>query len=494
MTETPLILPSESVIFAAMQRLFKKNQVIEVTISDMAFGGVGIAKIPTEQGDFAVFVQNTIPGQLVRARVVKCDKRYAECSLQEVLHSSPDEESIPYQRIPGAPYATLPVSKQHEYKLRSAIELYRRIGKVENIEAICEGLISSPTAWHYRNKMEYSFSVIRFDENTQTEHDDFGLGFKHRGTWWCVENLNNDSGMFDATLENALHRIRQWCMATGLPAWHPPQRHGFFRFLVARKSFHSNQVLLNLVTHDQGLESFDRKAFVELLKDVLGERLAGVLHTINPEIGDRIDPLSGKTDRLYGSDHVVESILGLAFEISMTSFFQTNPKCAERLYQKVIDFATAPGAPSDGVLMDLFCGTGTIAQLLARSTGKEVVGVDIVESAIEDARRNALRNGLKGLTFHAADVGKFLVQFPEYRNRIHTVVLDPPRAGIAPKTLRKVMDLSPQRLVYVSCNPATQARDVLVLSEGGYVLKSIVFVDQFPHTAHLEAVAWFEKQ
>jgi 23S rRNA (uracil-5-)-methyltransferase RumA len=176
----------------------------------------------------------------------------------------------------------------------------------------------------------------------------------------------------------------------------------------------------------------------------------------------------------------------------MQSFFQTNPRSAEKLYDRVIKYASED-LPHEGVLLDLFCGTGTIAQLLARGTGREVVGVDIVSSAIDDARENALRNNLSHLTFHAADAGKFLLEYPEYQGRLACVVLDPPRAGIAPKTLRKVIALDAPRIVYVSCNPATQARDTETLIQAGYALKKISFVDQFPHTAHIEAVALFEK-
>lgn len=475
------------------ERLFKKNQIIEVQIKDMAFGGVGIGKVQTEGGEFAVFVQNTIPGQTVEARVEKCDKRFAECALVKVLHASDQEISIPYQPIPGAPYITLPIAVQEQYKKRSALELYKRIGHIANIEEKLDEFISSPEAFHYRNKMEYSFSVIRHDLATGEEHDDFALGFKHRGTWWCVENLDKDSGMFDEQLESNLHLIREWCQATGLPAWHPPKRVGFFRFLIARKSIHSDKLLINLVTSDQEVEKFDTTAFTQFIRELLGTRLAGLLHTINPEVGDRIDPLSGRTDLLFGDEKITEVLHGLSFEISMSSFFQTNPKSAERLYSKVLHYAGAHEVPEDEVIMDLFCGTGTITQLLAKQFNCRVIGVDIVESAIADAKRNAERNGVKGIEFFAADAGKFLLEYPEFAGKINTIVLDPPRAGIAPKTLRKVILLGAPRIVYVSCNPSTQARDAEALAQAGYTLKTISLVDQFPHTSHIEAVALFEK-
>ena len=182
------------------------------------------------------------------------------------------------------------------------------------------------------------------------------------------------------------------------------------------------------------------------------------------------------------------------FDVEMASFFQTNPASAERLYEMTVKEATSHMKDEDdGIVMDLFCGTGTIGQLLARASKRKVVGVDIVERAILDARRSAEQNGIDGVEFHAADVGKFLLEYPEYTGKINTIVLDPPRAGISPKTLRKVIRLKAKRLVYVSCNPATQARDIATLAEYGYALQKLTLVDQFPHTAHVEAVGVFEK-
>lgn len=475
-------------------RFLKKNQVIELLITDLAFGGVGIGKIPTDAGEFVVFVQNTIPGQRVKARVEKASRKHAECKLIEILEHSSQENVLDYQAIPGAPYATLPIDIQIEYKRKSTIELFKRIGKIDNAERLFDEFITSPEVWHYRNKMEYSFSVIRYDEMKRQEVDDFALGFKHRGTWWCVENLDKDSGMFDADFESKLILLRQWFEQTGLPAWLPPKRTGFYRFLVVRKSYLENKLLLNLVTTDTDIHKFNKDEFVKKILDLWGSRIAGIIHTINNDEGDRVDPLNGSTECLFGEKKIIESILNLKFEVSMQSFFQTNPKSAERLYTKVLDYAALENANDKSIVMDMFCGTGTIAQLLAGKSKRKVVGVDIVSSAIADARENAKRNGVENVTFYAADVGKFLLEYPEYKGQIGTIVLDPPRGGIAPKTLRKVMALDAPRIVYVSCNPATQARDMEELSKEGYTLKKFSLVDQFPHTAHIESVALFEKK
>lgn len=472
-----------------------KGDFLELTIEDYAFGGKGIARMRSDEGDFVLFVPNTFPGQKVKVRVDKNKKRYAECKLYEVLAPSPQEVELPYQIIPGAPYIQLPIEIQEEYKQKTCFELFKRIGKVENIEDLFDEFISSPATFHYRNKMEYSFSAIRYDFDKKTDVDDFGFGFKRRGLWWCGENLEKDSGMFDEELENNLVRIREFCRETGFEAWHGPKRKGFFRYFVVRKSFSTNQLLCNLVTTSDHKDDFDMDGFVALLQDILGDRLAGLLHTINDETGDRTLATTGSMSLVYGEDKIVETILGLNFEINMKSFFQTNPQSAEKLYSKVIDYALEKRETIDGkVVMDLFCGTGTIGQILAsRSEGAEIVGVDIVEEAIEDAKLNAKRNNIEGVKFYAADVGKFLLQHPEYIGKIETIVLDPPRAGIAPKTLKKVIALGASRLVYVSCNPATQARDTETLREAGYHITKMSMVDQFPHTAHIETIMLFEK-
>ena len=495
------LVPQDFIPVARKSRLFHKGTLLELDILDVAYGGKGLAKVPTEDGDFTVFVPNAITGQRVRARVSLCKRRYAEARITAVLKRAPEEIEVPHQAIPGAPYITLPLAAQKEHKERTTLDVYRRIGEVPNLEACYEGWMDSPSGFHYRNKMEYSFAAIGRspgDDPDAEFSDGFFLGFKARGTWWAVENLDRDSGLFDPALESLMPVIRQHCADSGLPPWHAPKREGFFRFLVVRRSLSEDQFLINLVTTSDGLDQFDTKAFGELLSTHLKGRLAGYIHTLNDDKGERVETRDGSTHYISGRDHVVEHLHGLAFEIRMRSFFQTNPRCAERLYAQVMAYAYAEPMPDiqapDPVTMDLFCGTGTIAQLLARhgGVGTQVVGVDLIEEAIADARRSAERNGVKGLDFHAADVGRFLLDHPEYKGRIGTIVLDPPRSGISPKSLRKVIRLRAQRIVYVSCNPATQARDLVTLRASGYQMKAFKLADQFPHTAHVEAVALLE--
>ena len=476
-------------------KFVKKNQVLALKIEEYAFGGKGIAKIRSEEGDFVVFVPNTLPGQLVKVQISKSSKKYAEAKLIDVLEPSEDEVEVPFQDIPGAPYIQLPIELQHQYKKESTLSLFKRIGKVANIEDLFDEFVSSPNVFHYRNKMEYGFSAIGYDRIAKRDKDEFTLGFKRRGVWWMGDNLNKDSGLFDKQMEDELMNIRSYCIETGLPPWHGPKREGFFRYFVVRKSFKTNELLCNLVTTSGDLDQFDLKKFAAFLKGIFGERLAGLLHTINDETGDRTIATAGSIDLVYGKDKIVEELLGLNFEISMKSFFQTNPKCAEKLYSKVIEYVLEDKTKVDNtVIMDLFCGTGTIGQIVAsKSKNAKIVGVDIVASAIADAKKNAKRNHIAGLQFYAADVGKFLVAHPEYKNKIKTIILDPARAGIAPKTLQKIIGLNADRMIYVSCNPSTQARDTEILREAGYEIKKISLVDQFPHTAHIETVVLFEK-
>ncbi|MCE7993681.1 MAG: 23S rRNA (uracil(1939)-C(5))-methyltransferase RlmD [Roseivirga sp.] len=476
-------------------KFVKRGEVLEIQIEDYAFGGKGIGRLNSEDGQFVIFVPNTLPGQYVKAQVKKLSKTYAECKLLEVLKRSEDEVEIPYQEIPGAPYIKLPIEKQHAYKKQSTLELFKRIGKVQDIESLFDEFISSPGTFHYRNKMEYAFSAIGYNHELKTDVDEFTLGFKKRGTWWCGDDLKQDSGLFDKQVEDKLKLIKVYCKDTGLAPWHGPKKEGFFRYLVVRKSYKTDQLLFNLVTTSHDLSEFDLQKFAEFLVSHFGDRLAGLLHTTNDETGDRTIATTGAVKLIYGEDKIVEELLDLHFEISIKSFFQTNPKSAEKLYTKVIEYALERKETIDNsIVLDLFCGTGTIGQILAsKSENAQIVGVDIVESAIVNARKNAERNGIEGVKFHTADVGKFLKEHPKYIGKIGTIILDPARAGIAPKTLSKIIDLNAQRMVYVSCNPATQARDVEQLAHAGYTIKKLSLVDQFPHTAHIETVVLLEQ-
>ena len=478
--------------------MIKKGEIIKLEIVDYAFVGKGIAKLKIEDRDYIVFVQHGIKGQIVNVKINKRKPKYAEGSITEIIQHSPLEKTTQFQPISGAPYINLPIEEQKKMKLQVTKEVFTKIGKIKDIDSLFDQWISSPSNYHYRNKMEYSFSSIGYNlEKEMVEDDVFSLGFKRKGTWWMVENLDADSGLFDQELDSKLSLIRNHLYDSGLPAWHPPKKEGFFRHLVVRKSFSNNQLLFNLVTSSKSLNKFDISSFGNYLQKILGERMAGLIHTTNDDVADREKLDKGSSKLIIGNSTIKETINGLNFEISMQSFFQTNPLCAEKLYQKVIDYLLESDIPKDQIIMDLFCGTGTIGQLIAKHTKNKVVGVDIVASSIENAKKNVLensqKNNLSELTFICADVGKFLLNNPEYQNKIHSIVIDPPRAGIAPKTLRKVIRLNAKVIIYVSCNPGTQARDLITLNEMGYELQKFSLVDQFPHTSHIESIMLFKK-
>ena len=475
--------------------MFKRGDKIEFEITEYAFGGKGVAKINNETERTVVFIPNTFPGQKVNARISSKKKRHSEAKLIEIISRSPIEQPSDFQEISGAPYIFVPIEEQEIVKKQSTLEAFSRLSGINNIDEKFDEFISAPNHFYYRNKMEYSFSCIEHCLDSNTEKDDaFALGFKRRGTWWKVESLNKPSGLFDQEWEEKLIDIRLFLEKTGLTAWHPPQKTGFFRHIVVRKSFMSNQLLINLVTSSEGLETFDLNSFADFLKALFGTRIAGFLHTINDNVADRAKIENGNSTLLFGNNVIEETILGLTFQISMESFFQTNPKCAELLYTKALDYVFEEEINEDKVVMDLFCGTGTIGQLLSqRNNIVKIIGVDIVEQAIEDAKQNANSNGLKNIDFYAADVGKFLKYHPEFIGKIDTIILDPPRAGIAPKTLQKIIDLGARSLVYISCNPSTQARDASILRDAGFDLQQYTLVDQFPHTGHIESIAKFKK-
>lgn len=468
---------------------------IELRIEDYAFGGRGIARIQTQKGPFVVFVDNAFPGQLVRAKIETKRKTFAEAKLLEVIERAEIETISDFQEISGGPYIHVPVEIQEQYKKTSTLSTFQRLSGIQDSQEKFDTFISSPAHYHYRNKMEYSFSCIEHDLNSNEELDDaFALGFKRRGTWWKVESLNKASGLFDQAWENKLKDIRIFLQNTGLSAWHPPQKKGFFRHIVVRKSFLNDQLLVNLVTSQEGVDQFKIQEFADFLQQLHPGRIAGLWHTINDNVADRAKIENGHSSLIFGQPVIEEELAGLRFQISMESFFQTNPACAELLYAKALDYLFEDPFELGDIAMDLFCGTGTIGQLMAkRNSTVRIIGVDIVEKAIDDAKENAAKNNINNVEFYAADVGKFLREYPDFQGKIKRIMLDPPRAGIAPKTLQKVISLDAESIVYISCNPSTQARDAATLIEAGYQLEKYALVDQFPHTGHIESIAKFKK-
>lgn len=460
----------------------------------MVFGGKGMARIPTPEGQFVLFVQNAIEGQKLRVKITRKKKSFGEARTLEILEHSPLEQPNQYQPSSVAPYISVPLDFQEDLKHKWVLELLQHQANIEDPKSLFDEFIHPPLPYHYRNKMEYSFSAIGYNSGTREDYDGFALGFKSGGTWWLVENLDKSCGLFDEAFELKLKDLRNYLESTGLPAWHYPRKEGFFRYVVVRKSFSENAFLLSLVTSLSHTDEFDSNAFVSKTREIFGERLVGISHTINHDVADRAKITNGTVKHLFGKESLIEKINGLQFEVSLESFFQTNPKCAEKLYDKAVSYVMEDNTFEKEHILDLFCGTGTIAQIIAgRQPDRAITGVDLIPEAIDNAKTNASLNELTNTRFYADDVGKFLLNNPEYTDNISTVVMDPPRAGVTPKTLRKVLRLNAPRIVYISCNPSTFSRDIATMKEWGYDLKKFSIADQFPHTAHVECVGLLQQ-
>lgn len=477
--------------------------ILTVTVTELAFGGKGLAKTDT---GFVIFIDGALPGQTVKIKIKKQKRSFAEAKVIEVITPSPDEIETGYQAIPGAPWAKLPLEIQHQYKQKIVEDLFSKFAKVD-IKKITEKLVASPLSWSYRNKMEYSFGP--------SETKKFALGSKKRGQFTIVEDLATPSGIFSIEFEQQMPSLREYLENTNLPVYVQSEHTGFFRNLVVRKSFAENGYLLNLVTSSQDAEKFDAKAFATFIQTTYGEKIKGLFWSISDDASDSTYKYQKRTC-LYGEELLTETLSvtkrpdysiheaetvpvdepkPLVFSVSLDSFFQPNPKAAERLYAKVAYYADLK---ANEICYDLFCGTGTIAQIMAQQVpSAHIVGVEIIESAIQDAKVNAHKNGLKNCQFISADVRKFLKEKLHKRgsksDKPTTIILDPPRAGLHPKSLQRVLDCGANKIVYVSCNPATMARDTLEIMRAGYTFKKMALVDQFPHTSHVECVGKFVK-
>ncbi len=478
--------------------IIKRKEIIEVIVDDIVYGGNGIVKYKNNTiENFIIFVKNGIEGQKLRVEITKVKPNYAESKIIEVIKKSKYQNKINYQKISGAPYIELSTSYQINKKKSIVIDTFNKIPEIKKVENYLDEFIESPSQWHYRNKMEYAFSSITYDQKRKKDIDGFGLGFKKENTWWMVENLDKDSGLFDEKWENSLYKIRDYCVQTELPAWNIPQKKGFYRNLNVRKSFKDNKLLVELVTSSLYSQNFNMQNFCEYVISIHKDRIGGIIHTINDNISDKIDYNKVQSKLYYGESVINESILGLNFEISMSSFFQTNPKCAEKLYNKVVEYTLDKYTiqEQNSIILDLFCGTGTIAQLLAsRIDTAKVIGVDIVQSSIKNAKNNAIKNNIDNVEFQALDIKDFLIKNPLLKDKINIIIIDPPRSGVSKKSIKRIISLNAKTIIYVSCNPSTQSRDISLFINAGYTLNQFSIVDQFPHTHHIETIFVLIKQ
>jgi 23S rRNA (uracil1939-C5)-methyltransferase len=425
-------------------------------VDSLAHGGRGIARTD----GYVVFVSGALPGDRVRGRVIRAKSGFGEAETLEIVEPSPDrvpERCLHHgEPCPGAPWQGLPYERQLEEKARQAEDALRRLGGLDGFAV--DPIEPAIERWRYRNKFEYSFGEAA---------GDLALGLHRRGSW--EEVIDAEDCLLASESNNAArNEVRDWARREGIPAYDRRNRYGVLRNLVVREGRRTGQVQTRLVTSPAGIA-----------------RPPVDLHTVVEGTGDGTLGPTG----VLGEEHLEEELSGLRLRISHSAFFQTNTEMAERLYSIAADLADLGGRER---IFDLYCGIGTIALSVARQAG-EVWGIDIVPEAIADAQHNAARNGLSNARFVAADARLGVTPLLERAGRPDVVVLDPPRAGLSKKVVRRVIECEARRIVYVSCNPTTLAPNAAQLTAAGYTLRRIRPVDMFPQTPHIECVALFEK-
>lgn len=453
----------------------KKNESYEGVVTALRFPNKGIVKVEGE--DVPVLVKNTLPGQRVRFQLKKARKSKPEGNLSEILERSPLENAVPpcphFSDCGGCAYQTMDYENQKELKLSQVRELLNAVYK----DFPLEECISSPAEWEYRNKMEFSFG-------DEVKDGPLALGLHKRGSFYDIVPVP-DCRIVDSDLRKILSATLEFFKDREISFYHKMRHEGVLRHLLVRKGRATGEILVCLVTTSQEREMlFEGEKLAEKYREHLlglsiGGSYAGILHMINDSLSDVVK--ADEITVLYGQDYFYEEILGLKFKISPFSFFQTNSAGAEVLYSVAREYI---GDIAGKTVFDLYSGTGTIAQVLAPVAGS-VTGVEIVEEAVAAARENARLNGLDNCTFLAGDVLKII---DEMRQTPDTIVLDPPREGIHPKAIRKILDFGVERIVYISCKPTSLARDLEVFLEYGYRPVKAQCVDMFPWTRGIETV------
>ena len=446
----------------------KKGQILEGKIEKVEFPNKGVAVIPGEEK--TVVVKNTVEGQTVRFAVNKIRKGKAEGRLLEVLEKSSMEVESPcphFGNCGGCTYQNLPYEKQIQMKEQ---QIKAMMDEAVDGDYVWEGVKPSPVQKEYRNKMEFSFG-------DEYKDGPLALGMHKRGSFHDIVNVP-DCQIVDSDFRAILTGVLQFAQETGLPYYHRMRHTGFFRHLLVRKAVKTEEILVDLVTTTE--YELEKEKLVDALKCLeLTGRIVGILHTRNDSLADVVKDEG--TEILFGQDYFYEELLGLKFKITPFSFFQTNSLGAEVLYETARAYI---GETKDKVIFDLYSGTGTIAQILA-PVAKKVVGVEIVEEAVEAARENAQQNGLDNCSFWAGDVLKVIDELGEVPDLI---VLDPPRDGVHPKALEKIIDFGVEKMVYIACKPTSLARDLEMLQGRGDKVERIACIDLFPGTYHVETV------
>lgn len=454
----------------------KKGQVLEGTIEKVEFPNKGVVTV-AEEGK-SVIVKNGIPGQKVKFCVNKFKRGNAEGRLLEVLEKSPLETRKPvcsiFPACGGCMYQTMSYEAQMEMK---AEQVKNILDEAVDGEYLFEGVKASPKEFAYRNKMEFSFG-------DEYKDGPLTLGLHKKGSTYDVLTAS-DCKLVHDDMTKILNCVLEYFKQRNVSYYKKMQHTGYLRHLLLRRGDRTGEILVNLVTTTQ--EEHDMSPLKEALLNLeLEGKIVGFLHILNDSLSDVVK--SDETRIIYGQDYFYEKLLNLEFKITPFSFFQPNSRGAEVLYSTVRDYI---GDINDMTVFDLFSGTGTIAQVLA-PVAKQVIGVEIIEEAVEAAKENAAHNGLSNCKFIAGDVFKVLDEIEE---KPDVIVLDPPRDGIHPKALPKIIDAYRcKRMVYISCKPTSLARDLEYIQKAGYRVKRICCVDQFCHTVHVETICLLELQ
>ncbi|HSQ85249.1 MAG TPA: 23S rRNA (uracil(1939)-C(5))-methyltransferase RlmD [Desulfobacterales bacterium] len=459
----------------------KKGQLLELEVYGIAFGGKGIAKV----NGLTVFVEKAVPMDHVLARIVKKKKQYAEARVDNLNKPSPFRVT-PRCRYSGfcggCKWQFLHYDKQLEYKQQHVVDSIERIGQIYGVPV--HPTIPSPEIFEYRNKMEFSCSDRRWllpEEMGKSDIDkNFALGLHVPGTFYKV--LDTRVCLLQPELGNRiLEDVRKFIRLSGVPVYGLRSHIGFWRFIMLRHSKAYNQWMVNIVT------SKEDQRTVQILADQLIKTYPEIVSVVNNITSRRAGVAMGEYEILLSGQPSIRDKIGkFEFEISANSFFQTNTQGAQRLYDTIKEFANLSG---EETVVDLYCGTGAIAIFLS-GAAKTVIGIEIAESAVNDSMNNCRINGISNCRFVLGDIKDKLAEFTVTPD---VMIIDPPRAGMHKDVVCKILELAPTRIVYVSCNPATMARDLGMLKESYRVLE-VQPVDMFPHTYHIESVARLDKR
>lgn len=452
------------------------KRVVELEIDNLAYNGKSVAYLEGK----VTFVNGGLPGERVEARIIKSKRSYNQAKLIKVLTRSPeriDAVCPHYDLCGGCTWQDLDYERQLYHKRNQVVATLKHIGGFDDVDI--DEIKPSPEKFFYRNKMEFSFHVNNPDES----EPGFVLGLHERGRFDRIFDIVDCH--LESDLSNRLvNFIREKVAELNIPVYDLIVHRGFLRFVIIREGKNTGQTMLILVSGEG--EFVGKDQLVEALKDQFPE-----LTTIVWMVNDTISNIARGEIRevLHGPGFIEENILGLRFLISPGSFFQTNSLQTENLYRSAIELADIT---NEDKVMDLYCGAGTIG-ICTASQAKSVIGIDLEEESIESARANARLNDIDNCQFHAGPIRKVLLTEGLRGESFNPVFIDPPRVGMHPKAMKRLLEINPERIVYISCNPATFARDAKLLIEAGYTLQKIIPFDMFPHTMHIELVSRFEK-